>query len=142
MDSLKDSIFGDMVFKHGWNKEEKINFWNKEMVLKISAAAYTGEGIDEIQRKNYKDFIDNKMDISQKSLQAVRQYVEDNREDIEMYVQTDTSLDNVRELVSPKKVLFKKDGSYGILCDCKWDIEHGLVIKLPEYKVGPQDIFL
>lgn len=142
MECIKDSIFDEMFFKHGWNKKQEISFWNKNIVFRITASAYTGQGIDDIQRKNYKNFIDNIEDISKESLQAVRGYIHSNKEEIQQYLPKEISIENIVEIVFPKAVIFKKDDSYGILCDCVWDPEHGLVIELPNFEVGPQDVFI
>jgi len=142
MNFINDPVFGQVCYRHGWSKNQEVSFWNKTMVLRITAAAYTDQGINDIQRQNYKDFIENINYYSEKSLEAVASYIEDNKQNIAMYLPKGKSITNVTDIVFPKAVVFSKDNSYGILCDCEWDIENGIVIQIPGFKVGPQDMFL
>lgn len=47
------------------------------------------------------------------------------------------------QMVTPKTLLFKQDGTTLMLLDCVWDEEGGIAVKLaPQVAIGPQDIFL
>jgi hypothetical protein len=49
----------------------------------------------------------------------------------------------IGKIVSLRTILFQRDGSCVLLCDCVLDQEHGLGIQvLPDYKIGSQDVFL
>ena len=42
---------------------------------------------------------------------------------------------------TPTSLLFKRDGSIGLICDCNWDIDQGIVIILYPNKVIKIKIF-
>ncbi|HHT77748.1 MAG TPA: hypothetical protein GXZ67_07695 [Clostridiaceae bacterium] len=135
MNKVVDSTFGEMEYKHGWVKKQKLMLWGTVRDIKIKASAYTGEEILQLQRDSYKKFSESVAAISGRSLEVVADYLKKN------YQKSD--YESVKELVIPRSILFKRDGSYGILCDFALDEEHGLVICVsPKEEVGVQDIFL
>jgi len=135
MSKVIDSSFGEMEYKHGWTKKKKMMFWGVVRDIKIKATAYTGEEILQVQRDSYRRFDENIAAISGRSLELVADYLKRN------YGKGD--YESVKEFVIPRSVLFKRDGSYGILCDFSLDEEHGLVICIhPKEEVGMQDIFI
>lgn len=143
METINDTIFGEMAYKHGWYKMQRIKFWGVETELKLVASAYTGQEINDVQRQNYILFMNNLAEISEKTYDAVKKYLEKYHDDVtENLTESYISLD-VSKLVKPITVLFKNDGIYGMLCDCLWDEEHGLAIQIkPIIDVGPQDMIL
>jgi len=135
MSKVIDSAFGEMEYKHGWVKKQKMMFWGTVRDIKIKATAYTDQEILQAQRDSYKSFIGNFTAISARSLELTADYLK------KYYEKGD--YESVKELVTPCGVLFKRDGSYGILCDFALDEEHGLVVCVaPKEEVGMQDIFL
>ena len=53
------------------------------------------------------------------------------------------SVNELAQMVVPKTLLFKQDGTTIMLFDCVWDEEHGIAVKtIPEIAIGSQDIFL
>lgn len=143
METVKDIVFGEMKYDHSWYKRENISLWGIETELKIVAFAYSEQGINDQQRSNYKYFKDNLDDISLKSYEAVKQYIEKYRNEINMSLPESSKSYDIKKLVVPRIILFKKDGVCGILCDCIWDEENGLAIQFkPAIDVGPQDIIL
>ena len=135
MNIITDVSFGEMKYRYGWVKKQKMMFWGSVRELKIKAKAYKGESIVQAQRDSYKQFNENIAAVSARSLELMAEYMKKN------YGKGD--YETVKELVTPRSILFKQDGSYGILCDFAYDEEHGLVICLaPTEEVGIQDIFL
>lgn len=135
MNKVIDSAFGEMQYRHGWVKKQKLLFWGTVLDIKIKATAYKGDEILQPQRDSYKQFMENIVVISARSLQLTADYLKKNY--------GISGHDRVKELVTPRTILFKRDGSYGILCDFELDEEHGLVICMaPKEEVGIQDIFL
>ena len=54
-----------------------------------------------------------------------------------------TNISELAQMVTPKTLLFKQDGSTLMLLDCVWDVESGMAVKLtPNIEVGSQDLFL
>ena len=135
MNKIVDSSFGEMEYRHGWTKRQKIMFWGETREIKIKATAYTGDDITQSQRDSYKHFAENITAITARSLELVADYLKNNNEQ--------SDYETVKNLIKPRSVLFKRDGSYGILCDYALDEEHGLVICMsPKEEVGMQDIFI
>jgi hypothetical protein len=128
MDKIQDKTFGEVEIKHGWQKRQIIQFWNKPIDFKIKVAQYSNSEITDIQRKNYQFILDNIDLISSRSKESVEEYAKKIRQEASR--------------VTPKTLIFFADGKFGILFDCEWDIEHGLAVSLPDYTVGPQDILL
>jgi len=141
METIKDPVFGEMTFRYGWNKNQKMHFWCQNVTLKITASAYKGEGITDNQRMSYQEFLDDVDNVSHKSLWALKQYIVQNQL-VDLEPSQEVDFEEITELAFPKTVVFEGDGSVGILCECTWDPEHGVVIQLPSYDVGPQDVFL
>jgi hypothetical protein len=141
MVNINDPIFGEMEVKHGWQKKEIVRFWGKSVNIKIKAAQYSNTEITDVQRKNYRQTIDNTAVVSEKAKKAIENYIRHNAETIKLSL-PNAVLSDVEKLVSPRSMIFFADGKYGILFDCLWDSEHGLAVTLPDYQVGPQDILL
>jgi len=116
-------------------KRQSVYLWGNTHDLLIVAKAYHGKEISQPQRDSYLQFIDNLPTVSERSHKMLDDYLS---------TYNKTHIDNELETsVTPRCVLFKQDGSYGILCDFSLDPEHGLVIVLtPKKEVGMQDIFL
>lgn len=46
-------------------------------------------------------------------------------------------------MVTPRTLLFQRNGNVVLLLDCVWDAEHGIAVQLmPDVTVGSQDVFL
>ncbi len=133
---INDSIFGEMEYKFGWFKREILNLWANEYEIIIKALAYNENNITEAQRNSYSKLKDNINEISNKSLEFVKDYIVKNYE-------KEIETKEVVKLVFPKMILFKQNGDFGILCDTSLDEENGFVIIVsPRYEVGIQDIFI
>ena len=141
VNTINDPVFGEMEVKHGWHKNMDIGFWGKTVNLRIKATQYSNTEIIDIQRKNYQFVIDNMLKISEMTKKAIVDYINKNSEEIESVLSDKFSYDPEKN-VFLNTIIFFADGTYGLLFDCTWDVEHGLVVKLPEYEVGPQDILL
>ena len=137
METVSDPVFGEMTYNYSWEKRQDVLLWGTADNLRIVADAYPGEEITEAQRKGYSLFLDNIDRYSTKSLELAAEYVS------RAYESIDAS--KVGSLMAPTAILFKQDGTFGILCNFEYDEEHGLAIILsPEDKeqAGPQDIFI
>lgn len=143
---IVDKVFGEMEYKHRWYKVEMINIWHREYEVKIVASAYSGEQIEDIQREQYINFKENIENISETSKNLVVEYINNNLDEIKNYCEDASSIAEegmLEKIVIPKTVMFDQSGEVVILCDCAWDEEHGIGIAvLPNYEVGPQDMFL
>jgi len=131
---IKDNYFGEMVYKHSWTKTDTICLFDKAYKVKVVAQAYKGDTILDIQRENYVNF---------------RNYLEENKVAIEKklkeYCKTNYNTDKtLDECLTPKTVIFERDGSWGILFDTEYDIENGVALFVinGQLEVGTEDSFL
>ncbi|SUT92552.1 DUF6985 domain-containing protein [Actinobacillus lignieresii] len=119
----------DLIFNYGWRKPINILFNNKQIEIELVFEAYKGENVNEKQKSAYQQFIDHQDKYSQ----TVKKLLADYKN---KYQIVDASIDI-------KTLLINQNGSFGLLCDCAWDIENGIAIVLsPEEKIVIQDEFL
>ena len=141
MKTIKNEIFGELYYKHGWVTRKKFNFWDREREYKIKLVTYEEEVVLKSQEEDYKYFVNNILDISKKTYIAVENYVDKNKEDIYHHI-LERNKKDIMNLIIPKTLFFDEEHIFGILCDCSWD-EHGIGIQvLPEIEVDSQDLLL
>lgn len=127
--NIHDDILGELVFDYGWVKPVYFHFMQQEIMLNCVFSASRCENVSSKQQQAYALFQKQKAYFEQRTQVLLREYLIAN--DIES------------PKCIPTKILFQRDGSFGLLLDCNWDEEHGVVIVLnPTEKVGMQDIFL
>ena len=136
---ITDSVFGEMIYDHGWEKDETIIVSGKEQPIKVVVAAYEGQGILDIQREQYLNYQEG--NSIEKIPGVLLRYYIDNYDSIteNMVIPDRIKKDNIDELfimnlIRINAVYFARNGRYGFLCDCAWDEEHGLCIVLSDGK--------
>lgn len=142
-EKVKDSVFGEMEYKHRWIKKENINLLDKELSLNIIASAYTGDQICDAQREAYTAFKGKLDKVSRRMPGMIEEYVEIHKAEIaEHFPEIGEPADAIK-YVKPVSVMFARDGKTVIMCNVAWDEENGIGIEVaPEYKVDLQDAFL
>ena len=142
----KDSVFGEMAYKHRWYKQQSLSMFGREWTITIAAKAYSGKPITEEQQKAYSYFMENEKEMIDIIGEQLKCYVNENLSTLAEYWVSARNVTNISELaqmVTPKTLLFKQDGSTLMLLDCVWDVESGMAVKLtPNIEVGSQDLFL
>lgn len=134
-----DPVFGEMIYKHRWQKSETINMFGKNFDIVIAAKAYSEKPITKEQQDSYKNFKKNELKILNEVSLKITEYINSNKEDILI---NDTKLE-LSKLLTPKTLLFKQEGDAILLFDCVWDIEHGIGVNITSnFEIGSQDIFL
>ena len=146
---ITDSVFGEMIYDHGWEKDETIIVSGKEQPIKVVVAAYEGQGILDIQREQYLNYQEG--NSIEKIPGVLLRYYIDNYDSIaeNMVIPDRIKKDNIDELfimnlIRINAVYFARNGRYGFLCDCAWDEEHGLCIVLSdgEPRIEEQDYLI
>lgn len=144
--TCKDTAFGEMSYNHRWFKKQTIMMFGKEWDITVDAKAYSGKTITEEQQKAYLNFTAKEKEMVGIVGEQLKSYVNRNLTELATYWVSARAVVNVNELgqmVTPKTLLFKQDGSTIMLFDCVWDIDGGVAVKLtPEVAVGSQDLFL
>lgn len=140
-----DTVFGEMTYRHRWYKEITLSIFAKEWKVTLAAKAYLEKPITNEQRVSYSAFLQKKqkyIDIIEK---LVMEYINDNCEELAetwMGARNIGSTEELNQIVVPKTLLIKQDGTTLLLLDCPWD-EHGLAVQfIPETSIGSQDSYL
>lgn len=141
-----DNVFGEMSYNHRWCKKQLISMFDKDWTITIAAKAYSGKPITEEQKKAYSYFMDNEKRMTDTVGEQLKSYVNENLSSLAEYwisARTVINISELAQMVTPKTLLFKQDGTMIMLLDCVWDIEGGMAVKLvPDIAVGSQDLFL
>lgn len=139
---MEDKIFGAMTFKRGWTKQEKLLFWGAERDLKIRISCYPGEEPNDNQKKAYESFVNNIQDVSEVSLVKLAMFLSKDSES-GLSANLENAVSELPKILKIFEILFFKDGSYAIICDCDWS-EDGVsaLVMDGNMKVGYSDQLL
>ncbi len=119
----------------------KVNIWGREFELPVHYQLFSDDPIMEYQKKaledvHYVDYFD--------AQDAVRDYIMKNYAD----EVKDQPMDNMFRYVMPKSIYIPKfpdTGRFDIMCDFKFDMEHGIAIEYEHRAlrmIGAQDLVL
>ena len=131
-----DPSFGEMEFRYLWERDETLSLWGSKFPVKIHVSDLDEEGILPIQEETY-----------QKVWPHIPELIESNKSALVEYVQelAGTTLSkDIDAYLTPRSILFERDGSWGILFDCDFDPEHGVALFFKDGKaqVSSQDSFI
>lgn len=136
MKSIEDPTFGKMDYKYGWRMPMEFFFGDKIHTIECVAEAFSTEEITSEQQNAYQEYCNSREKIELLVAELLGSYVRDEVED-------GANFKPLVEHAQPTHIIFQQDGGYGVLFNCDWDEEHGLVVSIqPERYVGPQDMFL
>ncbi len=131
-----DQVFGEMKYKHRWEKKGTVTLFGMTWDIVIAAKAYRGKEITESQRDSYKRYKDAEGTLLEKAEEALTEYVRNTEHEAE-------SREALKNHLHPKTLLFKQNGDIILLLDCAWEPDQGLAVSLyPEILVAIQDMFL
>lgn len=141
-----DAVFGEMTYRHRWYKEQEISIFGQTWNITVVAKAYSGKAITNEQQDSYAKFMEAAGKYIEIIENELKNYVNNNLQELAEYWATARSVDSKEDLsqmVTPKTLLFKQDGTAVLLLDCVWDVENGVGVKIiPEVSTGVQDLFL
>ena len=119
-----------------------LSLWEREFDLEIIYDVYEGEEILDIQKEafdNFKNRINNNKNIMEKAKQGIIKYIlAENGDTIE-----EDDITNLFKYIIPTAIYIERDGIVDILCEYKFDIEHGIAVQFEkeEFKdVVTQDL--
>lgn len=121
----------------------KINIWDRAFDLSVVYECYSGEEVLESQKEAFAMLEDNAKEVAG-SLEAVKKYVRKTSAGQLM----DESIENIFKYVMPKSIFVphtKKHRIAAIMCNYKFDMEHGIAVVFENgklKKIGSQDIVL
>lgn len=126
---ILETEVGTLEFNYGWTKLISLDVDSQSFEINLVFEAFDGELVSDQQLNNYKLFKQEQSKYEGSVLRLINEYIL--KESIQDKKFTPTSL------------VFKRDGSFGLLCDCNWDIDQGVVVILsPNEMVKNQDYFL
>lgn len=129
MNTYLDNILGELSFDYGWIKPINIQLAHQAYTIPCVFSASKKDMVNEAQKNAYILFQAKQPHFEERMQQLLKNYITENKIQSPQY--------------QPIKFLFQRDGSFGLLLDCNWDVEHGIAIVLSPYEeVGMQDIFL
>lgn len=141
-----DTVFGVMKYKHRWIKKRTLSLFGKVWEVTVAAKAYSGKAITKEQQDAYKKFSENESIEIATIERTILAYVNDNIRELSIEwvgARKISTITDLAQVVTPRTILFKQDGTTIVLLDCVWDVEAGIGVKLyPEVKIGSQDLFL
>ncbi|GGL58308.1 DUF6985 domain-containing protein [Sporolactobacillus putidus] len=160
VDSINHKIFGKLNFDQGWIKNIDLKIFGKNQKIQIVIDADEDADFEDAQIKSYEKFfekIDRRVIDAENATFEFYQTVSPNIRDqykgvekINEIVPEISRKEDLYHLVFPKQILFpiifdETKREAGFICDCSWEIEHGLGIKFENEivtEVGFQDILL
>lgn len=136
---INDKIFGELHYNSAWEKEENFDSRFEEEKIKVVIEADESQEILDIQREQYLAYRQQKNKFINKIPKVLLDYYLGIYDDISsaLDIPEQINKENINEqlivkLVRINDIYFARNGSYGWLCDCAWDEEHGLCILLSE----------
>lgn len=123
--------------------KEKIVIWGRSFTLNAVLAHYQGESVLDSQHDALEWILSTPaaLELSKKSVEA---YLKKTQPDKFL----NGAVDNIFKYVMPRHIYIPHDKNHqavAIMCDCKFDMEHGLAVVFEDgkfKKIGPQDIIL
>ena len=121
----------------------KITIWDRAFDLSVVYECYAGEEVLDTQKEAFAMLKNNAKEVDE-SLEQVKSYVLKTGVD----QLADDSIENIFKYVMPKSIFVphtKKNSIVAIMCNYKFDMEHGISVVFENgklKKVGPQDIVL
>ena len=127
MNTMIDTVFGDVTFDFGWSKKDTLSLFGKQYNILVTANAYfANEAITQQQQKAYSAFTQGKTEISKKIEQLLSAYTPDSEKNL-----------------TPRYIIFEKNGAYALMLDDKDDPDDGIAVQLaPIEQVMSQDAYL
>ena len=131
-----EKILNNVVFNYGWRVDSDYILFGKNNSIKIIFDSYDeNELINHIQKNCLNQLNEKESEYSNIVISLLKTYIVENKISIETK--------NIENEINLTSILITQEGDVLFLFEVNWDIENGLCIKvLPEYDIGPQDVFL
>lgn len=131
-----EKILNNVVFNYGWRVNSDFILFGKNNSIKIIFDSYDeNELINHIQKNCLSQLNEKESEYSNIVISLLKTYIVENKISIETK--------NIENEINLTSILITQEGDVLFLFEVNWDIENGLCIKvIPEYDIGPQDVFL
>ena len=131
-----EKILNNVVFNYLWRVDSDFILFGKNNSIKIIFDSYDeNELINHIQKNCLNQLNEKESEYSNIVISLLKTYIVENKISIETK--------NIENEINLTSILITQEGDVLFLFEVNWDIENGLCIKvIPEYDIGPQDVFL
>lgn len=152
------NVFGDIRYEYLWIGKYTINLFGNESEGLLNISGENNGEFDENQIEAFKMFESNKLELSKKIEDAVYKYYLDVNEEYrdrygneaDKYAPKIESIEELESLIKFEALnlpysFVENERIVGILFKSKWEVEHGIAVKLVNeevVEVGYQDIVL
>lgn len=126
------------------NESITFDIWGRNLDLEVIYDCFEGEEIASIQKDTFDEFKRNSEKIFNDAFLLIKEYCLNNYPTL-----VSDNFENMFRYVKPKQIYIKRSVTKkkiaGLLCNFKFDLEHGIAVYIEEgkaVKVGPQDIIL
>ncbi|MBC1211970.1 hypothetical protein HB815_13670 [Listeria booriae] len=153
MKKINDDLFGEIEFDMYWSGKTSITMFGKKSEVILSIDGEEDANFSPIQREAYTNFMSNMDGIMDAVELGIFEYYEDNYEeyrDMAGEVEADkiapeiSTIKELGNLVIPTQLIIRrvrKNGvrRIGLVCDCTWDIDNGVGVRIDNEKVEEVD---
>lgn len=153
MKKINDDLFGEIEFDMYWSGKTSITMFGKKREVILSIDGEEDANFSPIQREAYTNFMSNMDGIMDAVELGIFEYYEDNYEeyrDMAGEVEADkiapeiSTIKELGNLVIPTQLIIRrvrKNGvrRIGLVCDCTWDIDNGVGVRIDNEKVEEVD---
>lgn len=118
----------------------KINIWQRDFDIEVVYDLLSGETVSKEQEGALRQFISCKEQITASKSDVEKYCLQENGAEIGA-----NSIENIFKYVVPESIYVKRDGRVAIMCNYRFDLEHGVAVVFKDgklIKIGPQDIIL
>ncbi|WP_413774513.1 DUF6985 domain-containing protein [Listeria booriae] len=150
---MNDDLFGEIEFDMYWSGKTSITMFGKKREVILSIDGEEDANFSPIQREAYINFMSNMDEIMDAVELGIFEYYEDNYEeyrDMAGEVEADkiapeiSTIEELGNLVIPTQLIVRrvrKNGvrRIGLVCDCTWDIDNGVGVRIENEKVEEVD---
>ncbi|MBC1499039.1 hypothetical protein HB943_00390 [Listeria weihenstephanensis] len=153
MTKINDDLFGEIEFDLYWSGKTSIVMFGKKYEIILSIDGEEDANFSPIQREAYTNFMTNMGEIMNAVELGILEYYEENFEeyrDMADEAEADriapeiSTVEGLGKLVIPTQLIVRrvrKNGvrRIGLVCDCTWDIDNGVGVRIEDEKVEEVD---
>lgn len=145
-----DTLFGELIYDDLWLGETEITMFGKNNKIDLLIYGEENEPITTNQRDAFMRFKENMANIIKSSEVKIYGYYLGYMDEYQLQKPSISSISELVEHVTPSGLLLDYDYEdgirrIGILCNCSWEREHGLGVRIENetvVEIGLQDIVL
>lgn len=137
---IHDSIFGEMIYNHQWEKEDDVTLWGKPFHVQIIVQSDDDDTPDilDAQKESYCFFKENFAQLENIGRDTLLNYINNVLEI------SNCDENNFLENNTPTAIFFAVTGEWGILFESGYDPEDGIALMFSndQWLAGPQEILI